>query len=320
MRQSDPGAGRRIHARLSESLVHVAQSGVVGRKATASAMEALSARIETGGTVAPERFRHYFALVRAAQQGRPAKAVASARKLLAAGALTDGAITVRPMADAVMSRSEQRHVRLDFGSDSLATTQIVRIPDGDVPAVIARIEGALALCQQYAPDSHALLAAVTREIIPVMGRARDGMSFDGCSSVERWGAILINMRKQRSDLGLAETLVHESSHSYLFDLTSLERLTMNTMDERYKSPLRLDPRPIDGIFHAVFVLAHMYAFLREVAENPAAPEDLQQEAEEVSARRVVAFNDGYSVLERHAKPTATGRAILKRIRAMVPPA
>lgn len=320
MRQSDPRAGRRIHGRLSESLVHLARSGAVGRKGTAAAMDGLSARIDAGGTIAPERFRHYFALLRAAQEGRPAKAIASACKLVAAGALADRAISVRPMADGVMSRTEQRHVRLDFGSDSLSTSQIGRIPDSDVPAVIARIEDALTMCGRYAPDSHALLSAVTREIIPVTGRARDGMTFDGCSSVERWGAILINMRKQRSDLGLAETLVHESSHSYLFDLTSLERLTMNRMDERYESPLRLDPRPIDGIFHAVFVLAHMYAFLREVAENQAAPEDLRQEAEEVSARRVVAFNDGYSVLERHAKPTATGRAILKRIRAMVPPA
>lgn len=320
MRQSDPRAGRRIHDRLSESLLHLARSGAVGRKGTSAAMEALSADIETGGTIAPERFRYYFALVRAVQENRSAKAVASARMLASDGALAGRTIAIRPMADAVMGRTEQRHIRLDFGSDSLSTTQITRIPDGEVPATVARIEDALALCRRHAPDSHALLSAVTREIIPVMGRARDGMSFDGCSSVERWGAILINMRKRRTDLGLAETLVHESSHSYLFDLTSLERLTTNRMDERYKSPLRLDPRPVDGIFHAVFVLAHMYAFLREVVENPAAPDGLRQEAEEVSARRIAAFNDGYSVLDEHARPTATGREILTRIRRMVPPA
>lgn len=315
----DPQAGRRIHARLADSLAHISEAGIVSAPALCQGLEALAARISAGATLRPERFRHYFALVRAAQAANSRAAAAAARRMLAPGALVarEG-IEIHPLSDSAMSPAEQRALRRDFASDSLTSAQITRIPEPRLPAIRAELEAALALCRRHAPQSAALLGAITREIVPVLGRARGGMTFDGCSSVERWGAILINMRRERTPLVLAETLVHESCHSYLFDLTCTERLTTNPAEERYNSPLRHDPRPIDGIFHACFVLAHMYGFLAEVAACDAAPAALRQEAQDLAPRRAQAFDDGHAVLAAHARPTATGRALLDRARQMVP--
>ena len=314
----DPRAGRRIHDRLCSSLEQLVQSGVVRSSESNVAIADLSNKLRNGAVLRPERFRDYFAVIRAVQAQKRRQIEGSARSLAKAGATVDPEVAIRPLSDVEFSKAEQRALRGDFASESLAGHQITRVPDADVPATKARIEAALDLARRYAPQSYRLLTAITREIVPVRGRVRNGMTFDGCSSVERWGAILINVRIKRSDLVLAETLVHESNHSYLFDLTNQDRLSENRFDERYKSPLRIDPRPIDGIFHACFVLAHMYAFDREVAECETAPEDLRAEADKVSKERAKAFNDGYSVLAEHAKLTEKGAELLDRVRQMVP--
>jgi len=317
-RLDDPEAGRRIHLRLSESLAHLADTGGFAPATRTSALLALSGRIAEGGTLAPCRFADYFALVRHIQADDRRRATGAARRLVAEGALADAGIAIRPLADSQFRPAAQRAVRRDFASDSLWARQIGRVADARVPETIERIEDALELCRLHAPQSYRTLHAVTREVIPVRGRVRDGMTFDGCSSVERWGAILVNMRQERTPLALAEVLVHESSHSYLFDLSHDTRLTLNPADELHQSPLRVDPRPIDGIFHACFVLSRMYAFQHEVAASARAPDALRQEAEGLAERRRAAFNDGYSVLEAHADLTPTGQAILTNARAIVP--
>lgn len=54
-----------------------------------------------------------------------------------------------------------------------------------------------------------------------------------------------------------EVLAHEAGHSLLFGLTVDEPLVLNLDDVLYPSPLREDPRPMDDIYHAAFVSAHM---------------------------------------------------------------
>lgn len=137
------------------------------------------------------------------------------------------------------------------------------------------------------------------------------MTFDGCSSLERYGSILVNMRRRRTPLVLAETLVHESAHSLLFALSCNDFRVLNPPSELHKSPLRIDPRPLDGIFHAVFVLARMHGFLAEIVLNPETSTFMRKEALKVISERRKNFLDGHSVLAEHAKLTEIGRELLE---------
>ncbi len=58
-------------------------------------------------------------------------------------------------------------------------------------------------------------------------------------------------------------LLHETAHQLLFGLSLDQPVVENDVEERYASPLRPDPRPMDGIFHATFVCARMrYGYVR----------------------------------------------------------
>ncbi|MBL6431916.1 MAG: hypothetical protein HPM95_15385 [Alphaproteobacteria bacterium] len=58
--------------------------------------------------------------------------------------------------------------------------------------------------------------------------------------------------------------MHEAAHGTLFAMSPVEFYVFNPENERYSSPLRLDPRPLDGIYHATFVLARMHIAMREL--------------------------------------------------------
>jgi HEXXH motif-containing protein len=71
---------------------------------------------------------------------------------------------------------------------------------------------------------------------------------------------LISLREQRpSDhwTVFLEHIVHEAAHLHLFAVWKRDALVLNPPAERFSSPLRPDPRPMSGIFHAMFVLARI---------------------------------------------------------------
>ncbi len=310
--------GRGIVLRLAESLGHIAQSGVLKNNDLQDTLTSLGGSLENGARLHPEGFACYFAMLRALNDNQLSAAQTAAQAMATYELPGKVVPTIRPLHDTFFLPEQAQQMRAHFASDSLLSRQINPVPTASVELFQDRLKEALELLANLAPYSHATFTNITTEIIPVIGQSHNGMTFDGCSSVERWGAILINMQLDRTALVLAETLVHESCHSLLFDLANDSYLTLNPADELYQSPLRIDPRPIDGIYHAVFVLSHMYRFLAEVAQNPETPNDMRQEANTLMFTRQQAFNDGYGVLSDHAQLTPAGQEILNSARARVP--
>src|SRR5206468_121331 len=54
-----------------------------------------------------------------------------------------------------------------------------------------------------------------------------------------------------------EHIVHECAHQHLFALQLIDPVVLNDKNELFDAPIRLQKRPMDGIFHACFVLARM---------------------------------------------------------------
>ncbi|MCL9677224.1 HEXXH motif-containing putative peptide modification protein [Acinetobacter sp. ACZLY 512] len=64
-----------------------------------------------------------------------------------------------------------------------------------------------------------------------------------------------------------EHIVHETSHNLLFGIELKEKLVLNKLSDRFEAPLRSDPRPMYGIFHAAFVISRMVRIFRILESN-----------------------------------------------------
>lgn len=295
-----------IDRRMAESLREL--SAALLDFPHADGLAAQAALVEGGFLLEPTAYSTYFQLLRALQ----ANDQQALRALIATLALTptSNGVAIRMLGFDAFGRKGVRTTRDDFASDSLLHTQMGVIPAGAGPRMHRKLTGALDLIADLSSQAWQDITDVTTEIVAAYGTMRGLTTFDGCSSLERYGSILINMRRDRTPLGLAETLVHESAHGLLFALSCNEHRVLNPPSERHASPLRHDPRPLDGIYHAVFVLARMFAFVSDVAQSPNTTQTMRAEAQRRMDARRKNFLDGYAVLQEHARLTDIGQSLL----------
>lgn len=263
-----------------------------------------------GSPLEPSGYAAYFGLIKAVDAGRYRAVSPLLATIISSPRPKTAAITVRMLSANDFGRRGLREAKQHFTSATLISSQLRPISGNAVQRTRRAIEAALDFVRETAPRSWATLSEITCEIIAAHGVARGSMTFDGCSSLERFGSILVNMNRLRSPLVLAETLVHESAHSLLFALSCHDHRVLNPATELHQSPLRIDPRPLDGIYHAVFVLARMHNFLVEVALGPNTAPAIRDEALGLVHARQANFFDGYAVLARYAELTPIGRELL----------
>ena len=295
-----------IHFRMAESLRELSQA--LSAFPRAAEFTTLADRIESGGALHPEAYSIYFQLLRAVF-AKNERALCRLVSAMAKSRFSQG-VEIRVLNVDDFGRRGVAAARADFVSDSLYHEQIGLVPVAAVPRMRRRLTNALDLIVTLSPLSWQDMTSATTEILCAFGEPRNMTTFDGCSSLERYGSILINMKRTRTQLLLAETLVHESAHGLLFALSCDERRVLNPSSERHASPLRTDPRPLDGIYHAVFVLARMFSFVKAVAEHPKTKDAMRNEAKTLMAQRRKNFLDGYAVLEKHARLTQVGRTLI----------
>ena len=113
---------------------------------------------------------------------------------------------------------------------------------------------------------------------------------------------------------MIDGLTHESAHAHLFSLSFGDPFVTNPDDELHASPLRSDPRPLDGTFHATFVSARMHYAHSRVIKSGVLSGRQQTEAKKALAASVSAFSDGLKTLNEFASPTPLGRQVMENAR------
>lgn len=310
--QSALRARRAIHARLHESLRHVFERCTGHVEFDAARAKVLLHRVESGERLPPALFGHFFLLVDAIERQTLQQVQASLERILQhVDRAPAPEIHVRPFSRRGFTRQEEAEFRRQFVCDSLRDEQLDHLDESSEHETLAQFERAIDNLRRHAPRTFAEIRTLACEIVPARGSAMNGLEFDGCSSLERWGTILVNARRRRTDLELSEVITHESAHNALFAMAPVNFHVENDPRERYQSPLRLDPRPMNGIYHATFVLARMCFAMREVAASPTADAQLRQEARQLASRSASMFDDGYKLLVRHARYTPEGREIMR---------
>jgi len=184
-----------------------------------------------------------------------------------------------------------------------------------------RIDAALRLLARAALPLREEIGALINEIVLVGSRPAAGaLAFHGASSFFLWGGLVLNLARHASGVQLVEGIVHEAGHCLLHGFTRGAALTTNGADARHASPLREDPRPIEGLVHAAYVLARMHLAMGALLQ-PGLLEagDLTAAAQaEARARQIAAaenFRSADATIAAHARFTPVGAQVFAEARA-----
>ena len=300
---------QRMRGDLAESLRYIFQEADGRLAVPDQALQEFLHRLETT-PVSPLAFSFYCDAVLAIEENDLDEAARLLNQMIQFPAHT-GRARVTELADPATDPHAARIVRFIDTDPSLDLEVFAPAPAG---ADYCRrlIHGAFELMDSGDPEQAAEIRALLREII-LAGGSEDpkALTFDGASSFMLWGGIIINVNRRSDELAMAQMLVHESTHNLLFGLCADEALVENGDDELYSSPLRPDPRPMDGIYHATFVTARMHHVVQKLLDSGVLSEPQQAKARQELAENRRLFDNGIKVVRDHGRLTPLGVAIMR---------
>lgn len=300
---------RQLRERLAGSLQyladHLSTHAWHGAGVAAPVVAALHA-----GPVSPWVFGLYAMVARQASRGE----LDTARQtfeLLAEERHADAADDIIPLSDPRLAQEHRDATQLLLDTDTERSFLPQAPSDGEFNACAAQIGAARDLLATGDPAFAAEINRLLRLIIlAVPGSPDPVQAFNGASTFFLWGATTLNARSQQGIIKTIDTLVHEASHLLLFGLVAGGSLSNNDPAARYASPLREDPRPIDGVFHATFVATRVHRAMTRLRARPDIPGHLFADLDHRASINATAARTGLDILDEHLQPTPAGRDIL----------
>lgn len=133
------------------------------------------------------------------------------------------------------------------------------------------------------------------------------------SSFDLQGAIMLKIHENQPTEDVIDLIIHETAHQHLFLLSTMDSLCLNDPDALYKSPLRQDPRPAVGNFHAIFVLYRLVDSLTKLMESL----DLNGLNGDLLSKKIDDYKEKLEAcipaFMEHSILTALGRGIMRSI-------
>jgi hypothetical protein len=299
-----------VRAQLADSLAHIVSKAgsylEVDRGRLDAAVEQIRVRKQDPGV-----FAHYFDLIFAVNANRFANANTLLEELIER-ASQPVSFAIVPYTREELGSDYERFAELLFAefskanpmaspsqSQSAASTQVLR----EAIAIISRVD------QGIHDEIEAFLARI---YLVIANKDPLAKRFGGVTSLLVWGASFINVEFYKTRWDAVQFLVHEITHSLLLGLSCDQPLVQNSPDENYKSPLRSEPRPMDGIFHATLVCARLAAFNRAWLDSGLVEAGDRDRSEETVARNSRFFQDGLAVVNQHGKLSEQARHLIDR--------
>lgn len=304
---------RRMRELLADSLDHIHERAAGAIDVEFDAVRTAAEGLRAGRRFAPAVFGLYQDAVLAIL-GDDLPAAADALRRIAAERPLESTPQIVTLNDpAIAPYREILLDTLDLEDDSGCRVQN---PEPAAAAVFeARLADARSLLARAAPDMAAEFDALVTQVILVGSDPLAKMQFDGGSSYMLWGGLFLNVAFHPNEVALAEVLAHESAHMLLFAFASEEPLVNNDDEPRYASPLRIDLRPMDGIYHATYVSARMHWAMSQLITSGLLDAAGREHAEAARMADKRNFEDGHAVVAAHGDLTVTGAAVMRAARA-----
>ena len=169
------------------------------------------------------------------------------------------------------------------------------------------VQTAVGYIKQYLPTAYSQLRYAAR-IIALKSSVDGGPSNSSYSRMP--GALL--MCACECGYQLAEDIIHESYHNRLYAIEEaggffLDDRIHSTNEARFYSPWRNDPRPLYGVFHAVYVFSRVQQFWFNVLQDTSASR--QEFAAQRCATLSLQLEAGLAELESNADFSDLGEKI-----------
>lgn len=298
---------KRMHEELGQSLQHVSEACAGKIEFDEQALQSVIENLKQGRAAKPSTFALYYQLVLAIEAQAFEKASAIFGQLHNAPYMDENFEIVTlgsPSFSACNTlykdmMNADGEISFEYPEDEVAENFKVRLKQG------------FALLDATIPELSAEIRAIIRQVVIAGSDPKSEYQFDGGSHYQLWGALFLNGLFHPDEIAVAEVLAHETAHSLLFGFCVDEPLVFNDDNELYASPLRRDPRPMDGIYHATFVSARMHWAMSRMATSDRLTNEQKDQAREAAARDIENFNEGYSVVAEHGRMSNVGIQLMK---------
>ena len=300
---------QRMRSRLADSLRYIFAQGDGHLTIPKERSDEFLVRLEQE-PISPLAFSFYSDSVLAIEEDDVAEASRLLNELIALPSHT-GETQIVPLGDPEKDATARRLAR--FLNDDPSITFEIFPPSADAAqSCRAQIRDAFALLDAGDPALAGEIRALLRQIVLAAGSKNPkAMTFDGASSFMLWGAIIINADRRDGAIGMTQMLAHESAHNLLFGFSADESLVENGPDELFSSPLRKDPRPMDGIYHATFVTARMYRVVHQLLQSGVLDAAAKEKAEKDLTENARLFKQGIETVWKHGKLTPLGEGVMR---------
>ncbi|PAR84426.1 hypothetical protein CGT85_03280 [Vibrio cholerae] len=172
-----------------------------------------------------------------------------------------------------------------------------------------KISRSLDILKQYDPVSFAEIECFI-DTIYLTGATETSYIRSGCNFY-MWGLILLYAEESNSIPYYIEHIVHECAHHALNVLNAHDQLVTNGFEERFDAPLRDDPRPMIGLFHAYFVLFRIFLTLNKLSKC-----GLNEYQVEINSRKSEVLRKALEtgeIIKNNAKFTTLGKELYDSI-------
>lgn len=301
----------RMHAGLYESLDHILDKTSDLSDFQRADVAAVATGLRAGDRYGPAAFGRYYELVFALLNKRYKDAVAASVPF-ADLQPCDGTLQIVSL-DPLVIGDDAALFRRRMGPEGKG--HFLPLAADAVDPYRQQLEAAIAIMDRALPELAGEFHALIRQIVLTSDPEDSDSPFPSASAYMLWGLAAINPKFVDSLLLILEVLVHETAHMLLFGFTYDEALVLNDDAIGFTSPLRDDPRPMDGVYHAVFVTARVHLAMAQLAASTDIDPALRTEAAGSLARHTELFYQGLATVEADAKLSETGAALLAGAKA-----
>ena len=308
-----PNAARtqQVVARVREGLAASLEAVLRSVGEQSSAATDLIGQVRAG-PIAPKVFGAYTELVEAIFSDDVDASLAITNEICAPHFGRVDALRVVTLHDSHLGKGQTARYRRLVDDDQELGKELRTLDEAQFADAAKRVHDALAVLDVGVPELAEELRTLVHEIV-VVGKPGDWPF--GASSFQLWGALFLKLKPDASRVEIAEALAHESAHALLFGFSMGRPLVENEPDELYPSPLRSDPRPMDGVVHATYVTARMHYTATRLLGSGLLSDEEAHEARELIKRNERGYLEGVAVVDSGARWTKAGEAALASAKA-----